>query len=964
MKRAERPDERREGHVVDLTQEPEEMMAERQLHPPVVQAEVPDVQPRGLLIFLLFSTSFSSSSFFFAETKPFLEGCRFYFLQIRGLQRKVFEEKVPKYGGEISDVLDESVTQIITGYETYEKAMEGIRTNKLIAVSRDEHNKPRPIRANIHLAEWLTHALGKKIRLSNAEYRLNPPNRGNACGNTRDSVPPVAEEAVLQQNQPVVGEPNSLHAESPAKFEPQKQDAVLVRFTNDRPSPPCHCGLVTECHFNPSATSSLKGRIFFRCPVRNGDKRGCDFFEWVDDNPREDYAETFRKYGYEYEKFLKLPRIRFKASQPAEEQRCFGKRREVEPEVAPVASEVVLLKYVDEGECPSMCKCCICLTPMVDPCTTIACKHSFCRGCISAWLLTSSTCPECRSTVTLAGLREADMTLREVLNRLNVFCPNKDCVWQGQRGHLDAHRRRCVTHDSSDEGKESKEKRRKIDPSAPPPIFRAISGEATDAEGRFIVDNGRVANLNAGHLYRLSDVAPADKVALSKDEDEEEKGEGDSFADSDEEVARENSLSSARVFSHYSPPSDEDEGFEFDEEGARDSKFQYMAKEDVKLTPFLARNKKKFAIANPNAFEQRKNNNLNKELVDQLNKVAEMYEEHSFGRSAHVKAAAYVASHPRKIDSVEEARTVNGVGTGILRKIVEFLSFGEMAKLRNKDDDTCNREELQHIHGLGPSGLNILWCKGIRSVAQLRENTHLLTPTQLIGLRWVCFAGVFVRGLLKKKKNRYLEEFRQRIPRAEVAEIEDVVRRIAHRFDSKLILITCGSYRRGKATSGDVDILITHELFAKSMDMLLADLVKALTDAGIVTESLTTPKLGSDKWMGVCQLRKDLPHRRIDFQLIARDEWAFALLYFTGSEHCNRSMRFWAGKMGYSLSQHALVKRPTNKHVPGMYKMEGSIRIQCRTEEDVFEVRICDFRVVFFFYSVIVGSSSRIFATS
>ncbi len=160
--------------------------------------------------------------------------------------------------------------------------------------------------------------------------------------------------------------------------------------------------------------------------------------------------------------------------------------------------------------------------------------------------------------------------------------------------------------------------------------------------------------------------------------------------------------------------------------------------------------------------------------------------------------------------------------------------------------------------------------------------------------------------------------------------------RVAHSIDPNLVLVTCGSYRRGKASSGDVDILITHKMHAKVLDIVLKTLVEKLFANGLVTDSLTETKPGADKWMGVCQLRPDLPHRRLDFQLIARESWPFALLYFTGSAHFNRSMRFWAGKNGFSLSQHALVVRPTVKHVSGMYKMEGIVRVKCNTEEDVF----------------------------
>lgn len=36
------------------------------------------------------------------------------------------------------------------------------------------------------------------------------------------------------------------------------------------------------------------------------------------------------------------------------------------------------------------------------------------------------------------------------------------------------------------------------------------------------------------------------------------------------------------------------------------------------------------------------------------------------------------------------------------------------------------------------------------------------------------------------------------------------VRELAHQINLGLEIITCGSYRRGKPTCGDVDILVTH----------------------------------------------------------------------------------------------------------------------------------------------------------
>jgi len=154
---------------------------------------------------------------------------------------------------------------------------------------------------------------------------------------------------------------------------------------------------------------------------------------------------------------------------------------------------------------------------------------------------------------------------------------------------------------------------------------------------------------------------------------------------------------------------------------------------------------------------------------------------------------------------------------------------------------------------------------------------------------------------------------------------------VARRIDPGLKLIIGGSYRRGKADSGDIDILITHKRRAR-LQGVLRKIVNELHRLEFLTDDLSsTMDDNSTIYNGVCCLpgRLSALHRRIDLKVFPRDEFGVALLYFTGSENFNRSMRLWAKKRGYHLGNHELVK---------LLGGEKGERVPVQSEADVFRV--------------------------
>ena len=95
------------------------------------------------------------------------------------------------------------------------------------------------------------------------------------------------------------------------------------------------------------------------------------------------------------------------------------------------------------------------------------------------------------------------------------------------------------------------------------------------------------------------------------------------------------------------------------------------------------------------------------------------------------------------------------------------------------------------IYGVGPYTAVNWYNKGWRTIEDVRKHQHLLTNEQKAGVK-------------------YFEEFQKKIPRELVAEIFEVVKRKIDEisdYPGQYEAICGGSYRRGRAYCGDVDII-------------------------------------------------------------------------------------------------------------------------------------------------------------
>lgn len=286
--------------------------------------------------------------------------------------------------------------------------------------------------------------------------------------------------------------------------------------------------------------------------------------------------------------------------------------------------------------------------------------------------------------------------------------------------------------------------------------------------------------------------------------------------------------------------------------------------------------------------------------------------------NAYRKAASVIAKYPEKIKSGTEAKKLDGVGAKIAEKIDEFLQTGKLRKLEKirNDDTSSSINFLTRVTGIGPAAARKFFDEGVKTLEDLKNIEHKLNHHQQIGLK-------------------YFEEFEKRIPRAEMEKMETLIIRELEKVGEEYIGTICGSYRRGAASSGDIDILLTHPDFTSESEKqpkLLNAVVEHFESIGFVTDTLSK---GDSKFMGVCQHQpsdedeEEYLHRRIDIRLIPKDQYYCGVLYFTGSDIFNKNMRTHALEKGFTLNEYTI--RPV-----GVTGMAGE-PLLVDSEKDIFD---------------------------
>ena len=299
---------------------------------------------------------------------------------------------------------------------------------------------------------------------------------------------------------------------------------------------------------------------------------------------------------------------------------------------------------------------------------------------------------------------------------------------------------------------------------------------------------------------------------------------------------------------------------------------------------------------------------LNPDIVHIFDEIADLLEiedANPFRVRAYRNAARLLQGLSSDVKTMVEAgedlTELPGIGDDLAKKIIEIVTTGHCSFLEKLEKQTPPAlTELLKVPGLGPKRVKALWHElDVETVDQLtraaREGRIRSVP-----------------GFGEKTETRILEALQAQIaavPRFPIAIAAPYAAALVHYLQNipgVRRVVVAGSFRRGKDTVGDLDILAT-----ATADSPVMERFTAYEDVAEVLSQGTT--------RATVILRNKL---QVDLRAVDESAYGAALHYFTGSKAHNIAIRRMGQDMGLKVNEYGLFR--------------GKERIAGETEESVY----------------------------
>lgn len=303
----------------------------------------------------------------------------------------------------------------------------------------------------------------------------------------------------------------------------------------------------------------------------------------------------------------------------------------------------------------------------------------------------------------------------------------------------------------------------------------------------------------------------------------------------------------------------------------------------------------------------------NKEIARILWETADLMEingDDGFRIRSYRNGATAIEGFPERVTDIlrNPARKITeipGIGKGlaaIVAEVVERRSNERRDELLLKFPP-CALEFLK-IQGLGPKGIALIFQH--YNPATIDELERLCVEQKLRDLPRM-------GAKLEEKVLRSIADYRRRSGRFLLSYVEGVAAELItdlRQVEGVEAITPAGSFRRGKETVGDLDLLVTGPAATAALDRFIA--------FPRVQEVLAN---GDNK----ASARVGLEGLQVDLRALPPESFGAAMQYFTGSKDHNVAIRTRAVRMGLKLSEY------------GLFRIEDDSRVAGATEAGVYE---------------------------
>ncbi|MFC3284205.1 DNA polymerase/3'-5' exonuclease PolX [Litchfieldella rifensis] len=298
----------------------------------------------------------------------------------------------------------------------------------------------------------------------------------------------------------------------------------------------------------------------------------------------------------------------------------------------------------------------------------------------------------------------------------------------------------------------------------------------------------------------------------------------------------------------------------------------------------------------------------NQDIAEQFDELADLLEiegANAFRVRAYHNAARTLRDLPHSVTEMvsagENLTELPGIGKDLASKIETIVETGRFPQLDElKKAMPKGLAEVKDIAGLGPKRVKALHeALGVEDVEGLKKAAQAGQLHELSG-----FGKKTEENILHELETRGSGEKRHLLREAE-SRAEPLVDYLG-RVDGVKEVVVAGSYRRRKATVGDLDILVSCTRNSPVMQRFVdyEDVSDVISHGG--TRATVVLKSGM----------------QVDLRVVASSSFGAALHYFTGSKGHNIRVRKMGLERGFKINEYGV--------------FQGDTQIAGKTEADVY----------------------------